>query len=70
MPHTRRGSHLHGGQPLGSVLRHRNGWPRGGAGLGNGKPVSVEAVQDDHVVRPQLNFFSREQRDPVVLEVY
>ena len=35
-----------------------------------GKPVPAEAVQDDHVLCPQLNYFSREQRDPVVLEVY
>ena len=35
-----------------------------------GKPVLAEPVQDEHVVYPPLNLFTRARRDWVVLEVY
>ena len=31
-----------------------------------GKPVPAKTVQDDHVMYPPLNLFSRVRRDPVV----
>ena len=31
-----------------------------------GKPVPAKTIQDDHVMYPPLNFFSRVRRDPVV----
>ena len=35
-----------------------------------GKPVPAKTVQDDHVMYPHFNFFSRVLRELVVLEVY